>query len=162
MLAEDCAADHWAAALDGHRERSGWRADCPLCGAARAIEWDVPRSSVRWKTWCAAHDREAVRPVLEERLEGHLPRRRGGRTPVDRDDLIALALGGLPPMTMKLMMLRLAGLGTNEALDKLGVRPDNRARVIGGRTGKARPFGRETAGRLPRPNGRGVAGKKAA
>ena len=59
------------------------------------------------------------------------------REPVRHDDLITLALSDLPPMTLRLELLRLAGLGTAEALDKLGVRPDNRARVIGARTGGA-------------------------
>jgi hypothetical protein len=59
------------------------------------------------------------------------------RAPIDHDELIALALADMPPMTRRLEMLRLAGIGTAEALDKLGVRPDNRARVIGARTGGA-------------------------
>ena len=59
------------------------------------------------------------------------------REVIQHDELAELALADVPPMTMKLMMLRMAGLGTAEALDKLGVRSDNRARVIGGRTGGA-------------------------
>ena len=59
------------------------------------------------------------------------------REPIRHDELIELALADMPPMTLRLHMLRLAGLGTSEALDRMGVRPDNRARVIGGRTGGA-------------------------
>jgi uncharacterized protein YjiS (DUF1127 family) len=38
---------------------------------------------------------------------------------------------------MRLAMLELAGMSTREALDKLGVRRENRSRVIAGRTGGA-------------------------
>lgn len=150
MLAEDCAAEHWCAALDGHRERGGqWRANCPYpgCGAERALEWDAPGKTIRWKTWCADHDKETLRPILLERLQGCLSQRRTERTRISPDDVVGLVLGDLPPMTMRLRLLQLAGMGTQEALDKLGVRPDHRARVIGGRTGAPRPNGRETAGR---------------
>src|SRR6266536_306701 len=97
----------------------------------------MPGTSVRWKTFCGYHDKEALRPVLAERLKGCLPRRRSDRTPIDHDDLIALALSGAPPMTMKLAMLQMGGMRTAEAFDKLGVRRENRARVIAGRTGGA-------------------------
>jgi hypothetical protein len=61
------------------------------------------------------------------------------REPVRHDDLITLALSDMPPMTLRLELLRLAGLGTAEALDKLGVRRENRSRVIAGKTGHASP-----------------------
>lgn len=137
--AEDCAADHWSPALNGRRERNGqWRADCPVpgCGAVRSLEYDAPGKHVRWKSFCGEHDKDAVRPCLARLLGSCLS---GGsrREPIRHDELADLALADVPPMTMRLMMLRLAGMGTIEALDKLGVRPDNRARVIGGRTGGA-------------------------
>lgn len=139
MLAEDCAADHWSAAFDGHREGTQWRANCPYpgCEAERALEWDVPAKSVRWKSWCAEHDKDLLRPLLAERLNGCLTRRRTDRDVIDHGDLISLALTDMPPMTMRLMMLRLAGMSTPEALDKLGVRRENRSRVIAGLTGGA-------------------------
>ena len=59
------------------------------------------------------------------------------REPIRHDDLIALALSGVPAMTMRLEMLRMAGMGTAEALGKLGVRRENRSRVIAGKTGTA-------------------------
>ena len=77
-----------------------------------------------------------MRPYLAKLIGPCMPGGRVGRT-IDRSELIALALTDMPPMTMRLEMLRLAGIGTAEALDKLGVRPDHRARVIGGRTGGA-------------------------
>lgn len=137
LLAEDCAADHWCSRLGGHREGSGWRANCPYpgCFAERALQWDVPGKGIRWKSWCAEHDQDALRPFLADRLGPCFVWRRADRMPIGRDDLIDLALSGLPPLTMRLRMLELAGMSTGQALDKLGVRPDNRARVIAGRTG---------------------------
>ena len=139
--AEECAARHWCEEFGGERKPNGqWRADCPYpgCGADRALQWDAPGKNVRWKSWCGEHDREMLRPVIAARLNGCLSRRQSDRPPpVEHDDLIELALSGWPPMTVKMMMLRLAGLGTQEALDKLGVRRENRPRVIAGKTGDA-------------------------
>ncbi len=137
LLAEDCAADHWCWKLDGHREQAGWRANCPYpgCGAERSLEWDVPGKSVRWRSWCGEHDKEALGPVLAELLAGCVPRRRSDRLPISHDDLVALALTDMPPMTMRRRMLQMTGVGTREALDKLGVRRENRSRVIAGQTG---------------------------
>ncbi len=139
LPAEDCAADHWSPALDGRRERNGqWRATCPVpgCGALRALEYDAPGKHVRWRSFCGTHDKDAVKPHLAKVLGPCMPG--GSRRPrMDNDEVIAAILADLPPMTIKLEVLRLAGLGTVEALDRLGVRPDNRARVIQGRTGGA-------------------------
>ena len=136
LLAVDCAADHWCRALGGHPEPAGWRADCPVCGAGRALEWNVPRTVIRWNAFCE-HDRDALRPVLAARLGDCFARRRADRAPVSHDDVIALALSDLPPMSMRLALLQLGGMSTGEALDKLGVRREHRSRVIAGRTGGA-------------------------
>ena len=122
---------------DGHREQAGWRANCPYpgCGAERSLEWDVPGKSVRWRSWCGEHDKEALGPVLAELLAGCVPRRRSDRLPISHDDLVALALTHMPPMTMRRRMLQTTGVDTREALDKLGVRRENRSRVIAGQTG---------------------------
>jgi hypothetical protein len=53
--------------------------------------------------------------------------------PIDPEALAALALSGMQPMSLKLAMLEMAGVGTREALDKLGVRREHRSRVINGR-----------------------------
>ena len=153
--AVDCAIHCWSPALrklNSHREPNGqWRADCPVpkCKSRRALEYDAPGKHVRWKSFCGHHDKEAMRPYLAALIGPCMPGG-SGRASIKAADLEALALSGLPPMTMRLEMLRLAGVGTAEALDKLGVRPDNRARVIGARTGGARPNGRGTAGRESR------------
>ena len=134
--AEDCAADHWSAALNGRRERNGqWRAPCPVkgCGSWRALEYDAPGKHVRWKSFCGKHDKDAVRPYLVALVGACMPSRRAGRHPIEHDELIALALTGMPPTSLRLAMLEMAGFGTADALDKLGVRREHRARVIAGR-----------------------------
>lgn len=137
LPAEDCAAIHWGPQLSGRRERAGWRADCPVCGAERSLEWDVPGKAIRWRSWCAEHDKETLRPALLGRLPDCMPRRQSDRVTVNHEDLVALALDGMPPASMKLALLEMAGMSTREALDKLGIRRENRARVIAGRTGGA-------------------------
>lgn len=140
--AEECAAVHWSKALDGRREPSGqWRADCPVPGCRtgrRGLEYDVPgkSKSIRWNSFCGTHDKEAMRPFLNK-LVGACKPGGGGRQPVAHDELIALVLADLPPMTRQLRLLQLAGMGTQEALDRLGVRRENRSRVIAGKTGGA-------------------------
>jgi hypothetical protein len=140
--AEDCAIKHWCEALkkfNARRERNGqWRADCPVpgCKSKRAIEFDAPAQHVRWKTFCGYHPKEVVRPYLAALIGPCMP---GGsrRKPVKHGDLIRLALADIPPMTKNLRMLQMAGIETAEALDMLGVRRANRARVIAGKTGGA-------------------------
>lgn len=137
--AVDCAADHWSPVLGGRREPSGqWRANCPVpgCGVGRALEYDAPGKHVRWKSFCGHHDKDAVRPYLAKLIGACMPSGRV-REPIDRDELIALVLADLPPMTRQLRMLQLAGVGTQEALGMLGVRRENRSRVIAGKTGGA-------------------------
>ena len=134
---ESCAVTHWCPALKGERERSGWRAPCPLCQSRRALEYSLNGHSIRWNSFCPQHDREALRPVLRRLIGGCLPGRPTGPAPIGHDDLVELMLSDMPPMSMKLAGLELAGMSTSAALDKLGVRRDNRARVIAGRTGGA-------------------------
>lgn len=54
---------------------------------------------------------------------------------VRADGLIELAMQKMPPMTLRLRMLELAGFPTPAALDMLGVQPTHRSRVIFGNTG---------------------------
>ena len=138
--AEDCAADHWSPALGGRRERNGqWRAPCPVpgCRSLRAVEYDAPGKHVRWKSFCGLHDKDAVRPYLVRLVGPCMPSGRVGRPAINHDELIDLALADMPPMTKALRMLQMAGLSTPEALDRLGVRRENRSRVIAGLTGGA-------------------------
>jgi hypothetical protein len=139
--AEDCAADHWSRPLKGRREPSGqWRADCPVDGCRtgrRGLEYDAPGKHVRWKSFCGEHDKDAVRPFLVALIGPCMPSGGSQRLPIRHDELTDLALADLPPMTRQLRMLQLAGMGTQEALDKLRVRRENRSRVIAGKTGGA-------------------------
>lgn len=134
--AEDCAADHWSRALDGRREAGGqWRANCPVpgCKAKRALEYDAPGKHVRWRTFCGEHDKEAARPYLVKLVGPCMPSGRVGAGSIDRDALADLALTQMPPTSLRLAMLEMAGYSTREALDKLGVRREHRSRVIAGR-----------------------------
>lgn len=129
--AVDCAADHWSRALDGRREPSGqWRADCPVkgCGAKRALQYDAPGKHVRWKSFCGEHDKDAVKPYLVKLVGPCMPS--GGRAAISHDELIALTLAGLPPQSLRLGLLELAGMTTPEALDALGIGPTHKRRVI--------------------------------
>jgi hypothetical protein len=132
--AEDCAADHWSRALDGRRESGGqWRANCPVpgCRSLRALEYDAPGKHVRWRSFCRHHDKEAVRPYLVKLVGLCMPR---GAGPKRNEELIALAKTPMPPTSLRLALLELAGMGTYEALDELGVRREHRSRVIAQRT----------------------------
>ena len=129
--AEDCAADHWSAALGGRRERNGqWRAPCPVpgCGAVRSLEYDAPGKHVRWRSFCGTHDKDAVRPWLARKIGPCMP---GGsrREPVRHADLERLALSGLPPLALKAQLLIYSGMGTTEAFDKLGIDRTTRYRI---------------------------------
>lgn len=148
--AETCAADHWSPMLGGRRERNlQWRAPCPVpgCGALRSLEYDAPGEHVRWRSFCGEHDKDAVRPHLAKLVGVCMP---GGtrRKPVKHGDLITLALADIPPMTKNLRMLELAGISTDDALNMLGVRRANKARVIAGKTGAA-----SKRTQSPHPNG---------
>jgi hypothetical protein len=129
--AEDCAADHWSPALNGRRERNGqWRADCPVpgCGAIRSLEYDAPGKHVRWRSFCGEHDKDAVRPYLAKLVGPCMPS--GRREPIRHADLAELALADVPPQSLRLALLELAGMPTAEALAKLGVGPTHRRRVV--------------------------------
>lgn len=127
--AEDCAIAHWSPTLDARRERNGqWRADCPVpgCHASRALEYDAPGKHVRWRSFCGDHDKDAVRPYLAKLVGPCMP---SGRRTIDAD-LVALATAGLPPQSLRLGLLEMAGMTTAEALAELGIGPTHKRRVI--------------------------------
>lgn len=125
--AKDCAILHWCPKLGGRAEANGWRAPCLLCGAPRAIEYEVHGKGLRWNSFCAEHDRDTLRPYMRDLLGGCLPGKSAGH--VAAPDLAALALSGLPPMAMKVRLLEMSGMGTDAALDKLGVDRTSRYRI---------------------------------
>jgi hypothetical protein len=129
--AEDCAADHWSPKLDGRRERNGqWRADCPYpgCRSSRSFEYDAPGKHVRWRSFCGNHDKDAVRPYVAKLVDPCMPS--GKRGPINHGDLVSLALADLPPQSLKLALLELAGVPTAEALRELRVGTTHKRRVI--------------------------------
>ena len=104
----------------GHREGAGWRADCPLCHSARALSWKVKGARVKWWSFCASHDEDAMRPILAERLPDCVG---AGKRPPDvvpRNELEQL-LG----LTGAALQLRLACLAWDVppkvAAEKLGM-----------------------------------------
>jgi hypothetical protein len=135
LLAEDCAADHWSPVLGGRREGAQWRAPCPVCLRARRLEYDAPKSSVRWNIFCHC-DRAAVRKVLADRLPECMPTRRG-KAAIDHQALIALMLADMPAKSRQLAGLELAGISTTDALNMLGISQGNHSRTIAGRNSAA-------------------------
>ena len=129
--AEDCAADHWSPALSGRRERNGqWRAPCPVpgCKALRSLEYDAPGKHVRWRSFCGEHDKDAVRPYLVKLVGPCMPS--GRQRSISSEEIVSLALADLPPQSLRLGLLELAGLPTGEALARLGVGATHKRRVI--------------------------------
>ncbi len=116
--AESCATGHCCPAFGGHRE-PGWRADCPLCQAERALFWKVQNGRVRFRSFCADHDEDMVLPALAERLpECVSVRSRRGRP--DAAELEALALDKtITPNALRMAILRELGWGTRRIAGEL-------------------------------------------
>ena len=83
---------------------------------------------VRWRSFCSYHDREAIRPHLAKLIGACMPGE-GQPAPID-PELVALAAADLPPMTMRLGLLRAGRDTAAEALAELGVGPTPRGAVI--------------------------------
>ena len=92
----------------------------------RALEYDAPGRHVRWQRLCGEHDKEAVRPHLAKLVGPCMP---SGRRAIDAD-LVALATADLPPQSLRLGLLEMAGMTTAEALAALGIGPTHKRRVI--------------------------------
>lgn len=147
----DCAIEHWCKILGGHREPATWRAPCPLCGATSThvpLTYWVQGSRIRWKSYCPC-ERDAIRIKLAELLPGCVAARYTGRHRVESADLIKLADSSMPPQSLRLALYELAGMSTQAALDRLGIRREHRSRVIAGRRLLPHQFWCITAGRAP-------------
>ena len=105
---------------------------------------DVVRKTVQWYATRADAAEAEIKAIGSERplhnVAGAVP----GGTEFDLSDLrkvvtgaeiLDLAVQKMPPMTLRLRMLELAGFPTRAALDALGVQPTHRSRVIFGKTG---------------------------
>jgi hypothetical protein len=132
LLGQDCAIVHWSPSIGGRSEGDHHRAPCPFpgCQAHRALHYQGRGKSVSWQSFCADHDKATVRPYLKALVGDCLGGRDLGPAPISHDELAALALSGMQPLSMRLYLLELAGFSTRTALDKLGVIRNNRSRVI--------------------------------
>lgn len=126
---------HWSTLPGARMEKAGLRADCPGCGAHRGLSvQDKGGYYPAWNLHCdPTCDRDAVRAKLAALLPGCVSVRYSPRHAIDRDDLISLADSSMPPQSLRLAMYELAGIGTQAALDRMGVRREHRSRVITGR-----------------------------
>lgn len=143
---QDCLTDHVLPSVAEARQgsRAGqYRGLCPVCSRA-TLSMSVGKSARIVWTCHAGCTQPAVREGLISAgvSERCLPRmvaqegsRAGQRQParIDPAAITELALSAMPPMSLKLALLELAGMSTSEALDKLGVRREHRARVMNGR-----------------------------
>lgn len=119
---------------NGHREPAGWRASCPLCGSGRTISVQLKvvadnKFKVDWWNHCEC-DRDDVRLKLATMLPGCVSARYAPRHAAAKD-IVELALADIPPQSLRLGLLELAGMPTSEALSKLGIGATHRRRVIG-------------------------------
>lgn len=145
----DCALEHVVPALGGRCTKSRtigseavpyeWACRCPACHGAEKLTVTAKGKMLLWYCQRCPEERQ---PDVTAALAALLPACFGAgsasaRPGIRDSDVIALTLSAMPPMSMKLALLELAGMGTQEALDKLGVRREHRSRVISGRTGGA-------------------------
>jgi len=146
LLAEDCAADHAAPEFGLRCTRKGrqWSGPCALCHGGRCLSltikggrklWHCNRKATPGRPAC---DQGELMAALSARLPSCITTARtpARRTLIPGEQLADLAHSGMPPMSLKLALLELSGMSTTAALDDLGVRRENRSRVITGRASK--------------------------
>lgn len=148
-----CLAQHAGPRITGWRLPSPGiqgTGECPACGRGFSIA--VGSKGARLVAYChAGCHPDKIRAAMEaagtwpgcmpsfraepgsERVPGRPSR---ARPVIEADDLAELALTDMPPISLRLMLLELSGMATGDALDKLGVRRENRSRVIAGRASK--------------------------
>jgi hypothetical protein len=93
----------------------------------RALSYDAA-AGVRWRVFCAC-DRDTVRKALAGLLGEHATGR-GGRRPVQPREVDALAASGLDSTALRAALLIRSGVGTGEALARLGIGRTNCYRVL--------------------------------
>jgi predicted GIY-YIG superfamily endonuclease len=110
-----------------HAETKPWWPEV----ARKTVEWHLTRESA------AEAEVKAIgleRPIHNIR-DAKSARRELKNVKVTGAAVFDLALAKMPPMTLRLRLLELAGFSPHEALDVLGVDPSRRHRVLAGRTG---------------------------
>jgi len=103
----------------------------------------VKRKTVEWHETRRSADRAEVQAIRSENPVHNIHGRKvpefNLRKHLTGAELYELALQKMPPTTLRLRMLELAGVPTNEALDLMGIGRTHRYRVIGGYTGSKPP-----------------------
>jgi hypothetical protein len=126
LSAENCAEDIWCPVLGGRKENACWRAPCPVCHSHRALEYDAGRA-VRWNKHCDC-DRDIVRKALAALLGDHAAGR-GALRPVEPREIKALLRAPVGATAQQVALLVACGMGTEEAMEWLGVHRTSRYRV---------------------------------
>ena len=112
-----------------------WACTCPLChGDGKLTVTAKGRTILLFCQKCRGSQGKLT-AEMAARLPAcfRLPGQPRGGSRIDPADLAALALAEMPPVSLRLALLEMSGLSTPDALDKLGVRRENRSRVINGR-----------------------------
>ena len=131
----DCATDHICRPASLRCTGPGqWSGPCPVCHGPRKLSLAVKSGRLVWichrKPPCSL---TAIRDALAELVPCISRSRQPKRPAINHDDLAALILSEMPPVSLRLAVLEMTGMSTTAALEKLGVRRENRARVINGR-----------------------------
>ena len=129
-----CIEDHYARVRILELRKSGtgphWRGRCPLCGWTGVLEVSA-KLSVQVTCWGNPRcDRALLREWMRERVPCLVSPSQRISARIDPDELAELALLKIAPTSLRLALLEMAGIGTEEALDKLGVGRQNRYRVV--------------------------------
>jgi hypothetical protein len=95
---------------------------CPVCDTKRALSVQVNGAVIVWNCHHRpACDRGEIRSALAKLLPCVTPAK-AKRTSVDREALIKLAELDLPKTALRIAILQLAGIGSAEARQRLGLK----------------------------------------
>ena len=106
-----------------------------MCRRERKFSQAIENGRIKSTCHAGTCSQEAIKAELAKLFPG-CAGRRPRRPAINADDLAALALAEMPPVSLRLAVLEMTGMSTTAALEKLGVRRENRARVINGRASK--------------------------
>ena len=101
--------------------------------ARKTAEWHPTRASAAEAEMKAIRSEDPVHNIAGTNPSGGPRLRSEIRSDISGNEIVALAMTKMPPVSLRLAMLELAGMTTREALDALGVGPTHRHRVIYGR-----------------------------